>query len=129
MGLQGVVKTAYIFKKREGTTDEEFSKRFIEHGKQIVPFMLKYNVIKYNQQHILATHKTAFVEALGPSKFLEADAIITIVFPSMESLKEFYSDPERPNVGAEILENGSFESASMTVGDEYSLIAEGQLLI
>lgn len=74
MALRNVVKTTYIFKKREGTTDEDFSKRFIEHGKDVVPFMLKYNVITYNQVseikaisllHVYVRHARYFEQLSG----------------------------------------------------------------
>ena len=49
MSYRTVVKLTALIVKKEGISDEEFQRNFVEHGKKAVPKMVKHGLIEYKQ--------------------------------------------------------------------------------
>ena len=147
-----VVRATVFATKRAGTSNEEFSRRFAKHGLLAGKVMLKYNVISYhqvsylsidtlkllpdtNQQHRKANYESEFKTAIGPAvsaffDFIDADGLITMVFPTMADFAGFFADPaHKEYLNADVAEYATLGTVRISLGHEYRVVDNGALIV
>jgi hypothetical protein len=156
MAFKKVVRATVFATKRADISGEVFSQRFAKHGGMVGKVMLKYNVISYHQvraqdyldtinsvsfwhiliqQHRLAKYDNEFKASIGQETsalfdMIDADGLITVVFPTMEDYCGFLADPAHNEyLNADVAEFARMETVRITLGDEYRVIDDGVLLV
>ncbi|KAM0428864.1 hypothetical protein ACHAPT_006664 [Fusarium lateritium] len=135
MGFSKVYRATVLAKRKEGVSQDEFSRRFAHHGTLAGPVIKKHNGISYIQHHIFDAYVEQFKGKIGPEmapffNFTEADGIITLVFPTMDDLVGFFKDPaHEETLNADVAEFADPTSVTFAVGDQNVVIEGGKLLV
>ncbi|KAM0555027.1 hypothetical protein ACHAPJ_006375 [Fusarium lateritium] len=130
--FKGIFRATVWAKRKEGVSRAEFSRRFALHGKLAGPVIMKHNGISYVQHHVLESHAESLEEHLGPEMaqhfvFSDVDGIITLIFPTVENMAGFFSDPaHEESLNADVAEFADVSSVKISVGDELQIIYEGK---
>ncbi|KAH8702020.1 hypothetical protein BGW36DRAFT_110018 [Talaromyces proteolyticus] len=134
MGLKNVVRATVFATKRADLSQEEFSRRFASHGQLVSKVLLKHNAISYHQQHRLAKYEDDFKTTLGAEvsaffDFLDADGLVTTVFPTIADLVGFFGDPAHEEyLNKDIAEFATLGTVRINIGDENTVIENGILV-
>ncbi|TFB06914.1 hypothetical protein CCMA1212_001309 [Trichoderma ghanense] len=133
--LDGIWRVTAWSKRKEGMTEEEFSRRFAQHGRLAGPLVVKHNGISYVQHHLTDTFVTKLKEELGPQHALkfsiaDVDGIVTITFPSAKDLAAFIVDTDQnEELNADTAECVDLTSIQISVGDELVVVKDGTFLL
>lgn len=72
---------------------------------------------------------------LGPElapymNFVDADGIVTAVFPTAKDMAEFFRDPlHASKLNADVAEYADIMTVKLGVGDEFVVVQDGKLVI
>ncbi|KAL7892977.1 hypothetical protein HDV63DRAFT_413525 [Trichoderma sp. SZMC 28014] len=122
-------------KKKEGLSEEEFTRRYALHGKLAGPLVVKYNGISYRVHRIRGSHAEELKEKLGPElssqlTIGDIDGVSTLVFPTAKDLAGFISDPEYASkLLPDVSEFGDVTSVQLSVGDELVVVDDSKLVL
>ncbi|RSL65889.1 hypothetical protein CEP54_004027 [Fusarium duplospermum] len=135
MPFSKVYRATVFAKRKDGVSQEEFSRRFARHGTLAGPVIKKHNGIAYVQHHVSDAYAEEFKEKIGPEmvpffNFTQADGINTLIFPTMDDLVGFFKDPaHEETLNADVAEFADPTSVTFAVGDENVVIEDGKLLV
>ncbi|KAH8814875.1 hypothetical protein F5884DRAFT_154206 [Xylogone sp. PMI_703] len=100
MGFNDIAHCTFLIKAKDGVSFEEFRTEYEKHIRKATPILLKYGATYYNVQfnppatQVAAAATLGIDSAVAESVFQPHDAITTIKFPDLASLKNFIESPE-----------------------------------
>jgi hypothetical protein len=92
------------------------------------------HLLCFTQQHRLAKYEDDFKTTLGPEAsaffdFIDADGLITLVFPTVADLMGFFGDPaHEEDLNKDVAEFATLGTVRITLGDENPVIENGRLV-
>jgi len=132
MPLLRGLRATFLLTKKEGITDEEFKRYYLEvHAPMGLEMMKRHGVISYTHQYLSASSKADLASALGRSApHIPYDAVTTITFPSLEAFKAFLADPENLGKLREDSKNYANPAGPVQIGwgEEWVVIDDGKVV-
>ncbi|EHK47063.1 hypothetical protein TRIATDRAFT_45882 [Trichoderma atroviride IMI 206040] len=95
-GFQTGIKATLLVTKKKGMSDEDFEQHYTKvHIPIAADILNRHRVLYYGVQFITGENKEN-VQALfgGAVGSIDCDAVVTTIFPDMDSLKATFADPE-----------------------------------
>ncbi|EST09189.1 EthD domain protein [Kalmanozyma brasiliensis GHG001] len=134
-----VVKVTVNLTKKEGVSDQEFSRYYAQtHGALAAPVLLRHNCISYSQFHCMSDKaKDPIMSIFGPDvldpqnavQIAQVDGCSTFLFASLDDARSFFHDPETATVlAADSTNFTNPATVHFSIGDEYVVIKDGKIL-